>query len=72
MELIREHAANVDQDSIPDRDAHIFVGLKITITCAVIGAVIGEFVGSEDGLSYLILVSSSQSRTPLAFACWSC
>jgi NitT/TauT family transport system permease protein len=37
-------------------------------TFAVIGAVSGEFVGSEDGLGYLILVSSSQSRTPLAFA----
>ena len=34
---------------------------------AVIGAVIGEFVGSESGLGYLILVSTSQSRTPLAF-----
>jgi len=47
---------------------HIFVGLKIAITLAVIGAVIGEFVGSEEGLGYIILVSSSQARTPLAFA----
>ena len=47
---------------------HIFVGLKIAITFAVIGAVIGEFVGSESGLGYLILVSSSQARTPVAFA----
>ena len=46
---------------------HIFVGLKIAITFAVIGAVIGEFVGSENGLGYLILISTSQSRTPLAF-----
>jgi NitT/TauT family transport system permease protein len=46
---------------------HIFVGLKIAITFAVIGAVIGEFVGSENGLGYLILVSTAQSRTPLAF-----
>ena len=34
----------------------------------MIGAVIGEFVWSEGGLGYLILVSTSQSRTPLAFA----
>ena len=46
---------------------HIFVGLKIAITFAVIGAVIGEFVGSDQGLGYLILVSTSQSKTPLAF-----
>ena len=35
---------------------------------AVIGAVIGEFVASDDGLGYLVLVSTSQSRAPLAFA----
>ena len=46
----------------------IFVGLKVAITLAVIGAVIGEFVGSERGLGYLILVSSSQINTALAFA----
>ena len=46
---------------------HIFVGLKIAITFAVIGGVIGEFVGSDQGLGYLILISTSQSRTPLAF-----
>lgn len=46
----------------------IFVGCKVAITFAVIGAVIGEFVGSESGLGYMILISSSQSRTPLAFA----
>jgi NitT/TauT family transport system permease protein len=51
----------------PTAMPHIFVGLKIAITFAVIGAVIGEFVGSESGLGYLILVSTSQSRTPLAF-----
>ena len=46
----------------------IFVGMKIAITLAVIGAVIGEFVGAQDGLGYLILISSTQSRTALAFA----
>jgi NitT/TauT family transport system permease protein len=34
----------------------------------VIGAVIAEFVGSEEGLGYLILTASSQSQTALAFA----
>jgi NitT/TauT family transport system permease protein len=52
----------------PTAMPYIFVGLKVAITFAVIGAVIGEFVGSEEGLGYLILVSTSQSRTPLAFA----
>jgi NitT/TauT family transport system permease protein len=72
MDLIRSLSASTMQTFIkirfPTALPHIFVGLKIAITFAVIGAVIGEFVGSEDGLGYLILVSTSQSRTPLAFA----
>ncbi|MFD2183287.1 ABC transporter permease [Rhodoplanes azumiensis] len=72
MDLIRSLSATPVQTFVkarfPTALPHIFVGLKIAITFAVIGAVIGEFVGSESGLGYLILVSSSQSRTPLAFA----
>jgi NitT/TauT family transport system permease protein len=71
MELIRSLSASSLQTFVkirfPTAMPHIFVGLKIAITFAVIGAVIGEFVGSENGLGYLILVSTSQSRTPLAF-----
>jgi NitT/TauT family transport system permease protein len=71
IDLIRSLSASPTQTFIkirfPTAMPHIFVGLKIAITFAVIGAVIGEFVGSENGLGYLILVSTSQSRTPLAF-----
>lgn len=71
IDLIRSLSASPMQTFIkirfPTAMPHIFVGLKIAITFAVIGAVIGEFVGSENGLGYLILVSTSQSRTPLAF-----
>jgi len=71
MDLIRSLSASQTQTFMkirfPTAMPHIFVGLKIAITFAVIGAVIGEFVGSENGLGYLILVSTSQSRTPLAF-----
>src|SRR5215467_6569311 len=56
MELIRSLSASTTQTFIkirfPTAMPHIFVGLKVAITFAVIGAVIGEFVGSEDGLSY--------------------
>jgi NitT/TauT family transport system permease protein len=38
------------------------------VTFAVIGAVISEFVAAQDGLGYMILVSTAQSQTPLAFA----
>jgi NitT/TauT family transport system permease protein len=45
----------------------VFVGLKVAMTLAVIGAVIGEFVGSDRGLGYLILISMSQANSGLAF-----
>jgi NitT/TauT family transport system permease protein len=71
IDLIRSLSASPIQTFMkirfPTAMPHIFVGLKIAITFAVIGAVIGEFVGSENGLGYLILISTSQSRTPLAF-----
>jgi NitT/TauT family transport system permease protein len=47
---------------------HLFTGCKVAITFAVIGSVIGEFVAAQDGLGYLILTSTAQSQTPLAFA----
>jgi NitT/TauT family transport system permease protein len=42
-------------------------GCKIAVTLAIIGAVIGEFVASDRGLGYLILVASSQLQTDVAF-----
>jgi NitT/TauT family transport system permease protein len=47
---------------------HLFTGCKVAITFAVIGAVIGEFVAAQEGLGYMILMSTAQSLTPLAFA----
>ena len=47
---------------------HFFTGCKVAVTFAVIGAVISEFVAAQDGLGYLILISTAQSQTALAFA----
>jgi len=46
----------------------IFAGAKVAITLAVIGAVIGEFVGSVSGLGNLLLSANSQLEGPLAWA----
>ena len=46
---------------------HIFSGMKVAITLAVVGAVIGEFVGSDRGLGYLILAASGEMNTALIF-----
>jgi NitT/TauT family transport system permease protein len=46
----------------------IFSGLKVAITLAVIGAIIGEFVGGNAGLGYLIIIANSEMRTQMSFA----
>jgi NitT/TauT family transport system permease protein len=46
----------------------LFGGLKVAISLAVIGAVIGEYVAAEQGLGYLQLQASSQFDTTLSFA----
>lgn len=46
----------------------IFAGSKVAVTLAVIGAVIGEFVGSLRGLGNMLLTANSQLDSPLAWA----
>jgi len=46
----------------------IFGGLKVAISLAVIGAVIGEYIAAEKGLGYLQLQANSQFDTTLNFA----
>jgi NitT/TauT family transport system permease protein len=46
----------------------VFSGAKVAVTLAVIGAVIGEFVGSVNGLGNLLLSANSQLDGPMAWA----
>jgi NitT/TauT family transport system permease protein len=46
----------------------IFSGAKVAVTLAVIGAVIGEFVGSDSGLGNLVLSANAQVNQPLVWA----
>lgn len=55
----------------PSALPHFFYGLKVAITLSVIGAVIGEFVGSEQGLGFLVIQATSHFKTPLAFGAMS-
>jgi NitT/TauT family transport system permease protein len=52
----------------PSAIPHLFVGLKISTTLAVIGAIVGEWVGASSGLGHLILSANSQLDTVLVFA----
>lgn len=45
----------------------IFSGLKVAITLSVMGAVVGEFVGSDKGLGYIIVSATSYWKANLAF-----
>ena len=53
---------------VPTALPELFSGMKIAITLAVIGAVIGEFVGGNRGLGYLIIIANQELDLPLAFA----
>jgi NitT/TauT family transport system permease protein len=53
---------------IPTALPEVFSGMKIAVTLAIIGAIIGEFVGGNRGLGYLIIVANQELDTPLAFA----
>lgn len=56
------------QIRLPYAIPHIFSGLKVGITLAVIGAVIAEFVAAEKGLGYFVQFSTSFFKIPQAFA----
>jgi NitT/TauT family transport system permease protein len=47
----------------------IFGGLKVGATLAVVGAVVGEFIGADAGLSYLLLIANSNRDIATEFAC---
>lgn len=47
---------------------HIFSGLKVAATLAVVGAVVGEFVGANEGLGYVLLIANGNLNGPLLWA----
>jgi len=53
---------------IPYSLDYLFSSLKIASSLAVVGAVIGEFIGSTEGIGYLINTSSYYLETALMFA----
>lgn len=53
---------------LPHSLPYIFDGAKIALPLAIIGAIIGEFVGAEHGLGNVILITSSQLNMAVLFA----
>ena len=53
---------------IPASLPYLVSGAKIAIAVAVIGAVFGEWAGSDDGLGHLMLIDNAQLEVPRLFA----
>jgi NitT/TauT family transport system permease protein len=52
---------------IPYSLPYLLSALKISSSLAVVGAIVGEFVGATKGLGYLIVISSSHLETATLF-----
>jgi len=53
---------------LPYAVPHIFSGMKIAVTFAIIGVIVGEFISAQKGLGYIIIFASSQADTALILA----
>ena len=53
---------------VPQSLPFVFAGLKIGVAVSVIGAVIGEWVGAQKGLGYLMIHANAQLQVELVFA----
>jgi NitT/TauT family transport system permease protein len=52
----------------PNALPHIFSGLKVSASLAVVGAIVGEFVASDRGLGSVIIAAGVTLSTPAIFA----
>ena len=53
---------------VPGALPHIFVGLKVAVGLAVIGATVAELSGATEGLMYAVQAYSGQGQTAPAIA----
>jgi NitT/TauT family transport system permease protein len=47
---------------------YVFSALKISVTMCVLGAIVGEWIGANSGIGYLLLQSMFDFNTPRLFA----
>ncbi len=71
MDLMRALTASpwqiLTKVEIPAALPVLFGGLKVGVTLSVVGAVVGEFVGADRGLGFLVNLSRGLFDTPLMF-----
>lgn len=54
--------------NLPHATPAIFAGLKVSVTLAVVGAVVGEFVGANSGIGFVLQRSIGNFELPTMFA----
>lgn len=52
----------------PNALPNIFAGLKVAVTLAVVGAIVGEFIQADRGLGYALQQATAVLNTKLGFA----
>jgi NitT/TauT family transport system permease protein len=52
---------------LPSALPNLFAGMKVAIILATVGAIVGEFVGANEGLGYALLVANGTMDTTLLF-----
>jgi len=52
----------------PSALPYIFSGMKVAMTLAIIGVIIGEFIRAQQGLGYLIIFATARADTVVAMA----
>jgi NitT/TauT family transport system permease protein len=72
LELMESIAANKRQTfwrvRLPNSLPYIFPALKVAALLSIVGAMVGEFVGSDRGLGYLMIIGDVNLDTDLLFA----
>lgn len=53
---------------LPSSIPYIISGLRVSVILAVVGAVVGEFIGASEGLGALIIAAQGTMNTPMMFA----
>lgn len=53
---------------LPNSLPYVFDGMKVSMTLAVVGALIGEFVAGDQGIGFVIVMSSHTMDTAASFA----
>lgn len=53
---------------LPFSTPHVFAGLKVGMTMAMIGIIVGEFITGQEGLGYVIMFASSAGESAPLYA----